>query len=127
MESAASPPWNILERTFQFAFRIVQLHGYLIRKPGAARVIAKQVLRSGTSIGANLEEAESAQSKADFNSKCAIATKEARETRYWLRLLAACPVKPELIAPLTKESGELVAILTTILKNAEASPNRSRD
>jgi four helix bundle protein len=116
---------DIQERTFQFAYRIVQLHGYLTRKSGAARVIARQVLRSGTSIGANMEEANSAQSKADFNSKCAIAAKEARETRYWLRLLAACTsIKPEHIASLTKEASEIVAILATIVKNAETSPHR---
>jgi four helix bundle protein len=112
---------NIQERSFEFAVRIVQLHDYLATKRGAARVIARQLLSSGTSVGANLEEAGAAQSKADFISKCSIASKEARETRYWLRLLTACKsVKAERIAGLIKESGEIVAILTTIVKKATA-------
>src|SRR4051812_32503044 len=116
---------DIQERTFQFALRIVQLHEDLRSHDGAARVIARQLLKSGTSVGANLEEASGAESKADFISKCGIATKEARESRYWLRLLTGCTtVKPDLIAPLTKEAGEIVAILITIVKNAQASPSR---
>ncbi len=113
-------PQNIQERSFEFALRIVSLHEYLSSKRGAARVIARQLLKSGTSIGANLEEASAAQSKPDFISKCSIASKEARETRYWLRLLTACKsVKSERIAPLVTEAGEIVAIVTTIVKNAE--------
>ena len=116
---------DIQERAFQFAFRIVQMHEYLCTKRGAARLIGQQLLRSGTSVGGNLEEASGAQSKPDFISKVSIATKEARESRYWLRLLTACKnVKTDLIAPLTKEAGEIVAILTTIVKNAQASPSR---
>lgn len=119
-EQAAAQPRDIQERSFEFAFRIVQLHDYLCTKRGAARVIARQVLKSGTSVGANLEEATSAESKADFISKCSIAAKEARETRYWLRLLTACKsVKTELLAPLVKEAGEIVAVVTTIVKNAQ--------
>ena len=117
---------DIQERSFQFAVRIVRLHDCLYGKRGAARTIARQVLRSGTSIGANLEEASAAQSKADFISKCSIASKEARETRYWLRLLTGCKsVSTERLAPLIKEAGELVAILTTIVKNAETPPSPS--
>ncbi len=113
-------PEKIQDRSFDFAFRIVALHEYLCTKRGAARVIARQLLKSSTSIGANLEEASAAQSKPDFISKCSIASKEARETRYWLRLLTACKsVKGERIAPLVTEAGELVAIITTIVKNAE--------
>ena len=120
------PPPNIQDRSFEFALRIVQLHDYLCSKRGAARVIARQVLKSGTSVGANLEEANGAQSKPDFVSKCSIASKEARETRYWLRLLTACEsVKAERLAPLVIEAGEIVAILTTIVKNAEATQKRS--
>ncbi len=113
-------PQNIQERSFEFALRIVSLHEYLCSKRGAARIIARQLLKSGTSVGANLEEASAAQSKPDFISKCSIASKEARETRYWLRLLTACKsVKSERIAPLVTEAGEIVAIVTTIVKNAE--------
>jgi len=117
---------DIQDRSFEFALRIIQVHEYICAKRGAARVIASQLLKSGTSIGTNLEEASAAQSKPDFISKCCIATKEARETRYWLRLLTGCKnVKAELISPLVIEAGEIVAILTTIVKNAEKSPSRN--
>jgi four helix bundle protein len=116
---------KIQDRSFNFACRIVCLHDYLYRKPGSARVLARQMLKAGTSVGANLEEASAAQSKADFISKCSIAAKEARETRYWLRLLSARSyVRTQRIAPLVIEAGEIVAILTTIVKNASKSPNR---
>ena len=117
---------NIQERSFEFAVRIVRLHDYLMTKRGAARTIAHQLLNSGTSVGANLEEAGAAQSKADFVSKCSIASKEARETRYWLRLVTACrSVKKERTADLVQEAGEIVAILTSIVKKAGSSANRS--
>ena len=112
-------PYNIQERAFQFACRIVRLHQYLDKQAGTGRVIAKQMLESGTSIGANLEEADAGQSKRDFISKCAIALKEARETYYWLRLLIACDLVPaSRIAPLITEANEIVAILSAIVKNA---------
>ncbi len=73
---------DLCERTFQFAVRIVKLCQQLDRKPGAGRIIAGQLLRSGTSIGANVEEAQAGQSRADFISKYSIARKEAGETHY---------------------------------------------
>lgn len=117
---------NIQERTFDFACRIVHLHDYLYSKRGAARALARQLLDAGTSIGANLEEASAAESKRDFISKCGIAAKEARETRYWLRLLgrATASVSPQRITPLIIEAGEIVAILMTIVRNAQKSPHR---
>lgn len=112
-------PREIRERAFVFACRIVKLHQYLVKEGGAGRSLGGQVLRSGTSIGANLEEADAGQSRADFVSKCNIALKEARETHYWLRLLGACDMVPaERIAPLVGEANELVAILTAIVRNA---------
>ena len=86
---------NIQDRAFEFACRIVKLHRTLTRKGGTARRLAAQLLDAGTSVGSNLEEAEAGQSKADFISKCRIALKEARESRYWLRLFAAT----ELVSP----------------------------
>jgi four helix bundle protein len=80
---------NIQERTFQFAVDIVYHCQRLDAKAGVTRSLGRQLLRSGTSIGANVEEAQAAQSSADFVSKCSIALKEARETLYWLRLLDA--------------------------------------
>jgi four helix bundle protein len=119
-------PHDIHERTFQFALRIVELYDEVCTKRGSSRVVSRQLLKSGTSIGANLEEANGAQSKPDFISKCSIAAKEARETRYWLRLLTGCKsVDPQQISPLVIEAGEIVGVITTIVKNAEASPNRN--
>jgi four helix bundle protein len=78
------------------------------------------LLRSGTSIGANVEEGQAAQSKADFISKYSIARKEARETGYWLRLLSATGISsPAEINELSNEIGQLIKILTTIIKNAQ--------
>jgi four helix bundle protein len=116
---------DIQERTFQFAFAIVGLSDFLMNRGGAARLISRQLLKSGTSVGANLEEASGAQSKTDFVSKCSIATKEARETKYWLRLTGACKsVPPERTRSLLVEADEIVAILTTIVKRASSSPFR---
>ncbi|HEC02825.1 MAG TPA: four helix bundle protein [Phycisphaerales bacterium] len=113
---------DVQKRAFSFACRIVKFYQFLAHQKGAGEVLAKQVLRSGTSIGANLEEAAAGQSKADFISKCNIALKEARETHYWLRLFTETElVPPEKLEALMNESNELVAILTTVVKNARAS------
>ena len=75
------------------------------------------------SVGSNLEEAEAGQSKADFISKCRISLKEARESLYWLRLIRKNElIKPVLVEPLIKEANEIVAVLTTIVKNASQPP-----
>jgi len=114
---------DIHERAFEFACRIVRLHRALTRKRGTDRVAANQLLRAGTSIGANLEEANAAQSKPDFIAKARISLKEAREANYWLRLIEATEgVNVERIHPLVQESHEIVAILTTIVKNASTPP-----
>ena len=78
---------DIKERTFEFALRIIRLCQHLDKKPGVPRTLSYQMLKAGTSVGANVEEAQAGQSRADFVSKLAIALKEARETGYWLRLL----------------------------------------
>lgn len=84
-------------------------------------MLMPQLLKSGTSIGANLEEADAAQSRADFVNKCQIALKEARETLYWLRVFEACSPRPiPGMPPLLNEANQLVAILTTIVKNTKA-------
>ena len=117
---------DIYDRTFAFACRIVRLHRATARGM-TARPLMNQLLRAGTGIGANLEEAEAGQSKADFISKTRIALKEARETVYWLRLIAATElVKPQRIEPLTQEAREITAILTTIVRNASANQSRRR-
>ena len=80
---------NIIKiKSFDFAVRIVKLSQYLVEKKKEF-VISKQIMKSGTSIGANVEEADGGISKADFSNKISIAYKEAKETNYWLRLLKA--------------------------------------
>lgn len=118
-ECKIEKPPKIQERAFEFACRIVRLHRTLLRKGPTARKLANQLLSCGTSVGANLEEAEAGQSKPDFISKCRISLKEARESLYWLRLFAGTDiVKQDQLAPLIQEAREIVAILTTIVRNA---------
>jgi four helix bundle protein len=119
MENENEKRRDIQERTFAFACRIVKLNLYLAKKGSVMRAISAQLLRSGTSIGANMEEADAAQSKKDFVCKCSIALKEARETHYWLRLLVNCGLIPlSRLDPLINEANEIVAILSTIVKKA---------
>lgn len=109
---------DLPERTFAFAERIVRLCQVLEDSGRVSKTLAHQLLRSGTSIGANVEEAQAGESRKDFVHKYSIACKEARETHYWLRLLAGADVLPKSrLDSLTQEAHELVAILTTIVKN----------
>ena len=109
---------SIQERSFEFACRIGLVVDYMERR-SRSHVIANQLLRSGTSIGANLHEAHSAQSKPDFAHKCSIALKEARETQYWLRLISATKRIPaKRLENLLDEANQIVAILSTIVKKA---------
>jgi four helix bundle protein len=112
-------PQDIVARTFQFALRIIELANQLDDGRGSTRVLAKQILRSGTSIGANIEEAQAAESKADFTHKYNIALKEARETKYWLRLISASngSINTDLDS-LIKESDEICRIIAQIVINA---------
>jgi four helix bundle protein len=88
--------------------------------------LANQLLRSGTSIGANVEEGHASQIRPDFIAKYSVACKEARETHYWLRLLAASEAIPvENLQDLTDEADQIVAILTTIVKKCRASNEKS--
>ncbi|HNF29360.1 MAG TPA: four helix bundle protein [Chitinophagaceae bacterium] len=85
MELVVKTENKILELSFEFSLQIIQLYKILIEHKEF--VLSKQLLKSGTSIGANVEEAIAAQSRKDFIAKLSIASREARETRYWLRLL----------------------------------------
>jgi four helix bundle protein len=115
-------PQEIPERAFAFAVRVVKQCQVLDEKPGVSRTLANQLLRSGTSIGANLEESKGGQSRADYLSKVSIAHKETRETRYWLRLPIATDIIPDKqLDPLLDESTQLVAILTSIVKKLKSS------
>jgi four helix bundle protein len=99
----------LLEKSFTFAIRVVKAYKFLVEEKKEF-VISKQFLRSGTSIGANSEEAVGGQSKADFVAKISIAYKEARETKYWIRLLQATDYFDE------NQAGSLLNDLEEILK-----------
>src|SRR6266849_7471941 len=118
------PKRDLPERTFQFAQQVVKLCQVLDQAPGVSRTLANQLLRSGTSIGANVEEGQASQSRADFIAKYSIACKEARETHYWLRLLVASEVVAESkLRDLIDEANQLVAILTSIVKTTRKNTN----
>lgn len=109
----------VLDKSFAFAVRIVKLAQFLLKERGES-VLSRQVLRSGTSIGANVEEAQAAQSRMDFISKMAIASKEARETRYWLRLLKEThQLDAKHVASLLEDCEELMRLLTAIVKTSQ--------
>lgn len=122
MSGQPQAPRNIQRRTFEFVCRIIRLHQYFFHQQATGYELARQLLRSGTAIGANLEEADAGQSKADFIAKCSIALKEARETHYWLRLLCETElIVGDRISPLINEADEIIAILTTIIKKSRQS------
>jgi len=109
----------ILDKSYQFALRIVKLNQYLT-KDKKEFVLSNQVLRSGTSIGANAEEADGTQSKKDFIAKLSISYKEAKETRYWLRLLRDSDyIEKEHADSIIKDCNELVTLLAAILKTSK--------
>ena len=111
------------ERTFQFACEIVRLCRHLSATPGAHRQLATQVLRSATSVGANVEEAKAAFTRREFACKYSLVLREARETLYRLRLIAATDLAPSpLVAPLIAEANELVAIFTVAARRAARQP-----
>lgn len=110
---------GIVPRSYSFALKIIDLCQWLDRKPGVARILGVQLLRAGTSIGANVEEAQAGQSRADFISKNGIALKEARETLYWLRLIVESGMaEREMVTPLIQESTELTRILGAIVSHS---------
>lgn len=107
------------EKSFAFALRTVKLHRHLVAEH-KEYTLSKQVLRSGTSIGANIEESVHAQSKTDFIHKLSIAQKEACETNYWLRLLKESNfIKPKLAESLLFDCEELQRLLTASIKTAK--------
>ena len=113
-------PRDIVDRTFEFAARIIQLCGKMDERPGVGRVMMSQILRAGTSVPANVEEAQAAQSKADFNSKMSIALKEARETHLRLRLLATAKIFPDqLLQPLINEADEIRRVIGAIIVSSK--------
>jgi four helix bundle protein len=112
------PLWN---KSFAFALRVVQLARYLQREQREF-VLSKQVLRSGTAIGALVREAEHAESKADFAHKMNIALKEANETLYWLELLHQAEyINNQSFESIRNDSEGLVRLLVSIVKTTKAA------
>jgi four helix bundle protein len=111
---------DLKERTKAFALRVIRMYSALPKSSTVAQVLGKQVLRSGTSVGANYREASRGRSKAEFSSKIGDCLKEIEETEYWLELLAdsGCLPPPKL-ANLLNETRQLNAILTTISKRSK--------
>ena len=115
----------ICDRSFEFAVRIIELTERMWNRGPGARHVASQLIKCGTSIGANAEEAQEGQSKADFRAKYNISRKEARETRFWLRLairtaaVTAVEMKWEL-----DEVGQLLAMLRSAVLTSRRSSSR---
>jgi four helix bundle protein len=108
----------VREKSYAFAPDVIDLYRGLIAR--REFVLSKQVLRSGTSIGANVEEALAGQSRRDFIAKMAIASKEARECHYWLRLLRdSGMLPPDVVHPLLEANESLVRMLTSIVKTSQ--------
>jgi four helix bundle protein len=107
----------VQQKSYAFALMVLRLHRELVR--GGERVLSRQMLRSGTSVGANVEEAIAGQSRRDFVAKLAIARKEARECGYWLRLVRDSQTAPsDRVGPLISECDGLVRLLTSIILSA---------
>lgn len=112
----------LYKKAFTFAIRIVKFYKYLLTKDKRLDPIYRQLLRSGTSIGANISEARSASSRKDFINKLSIALKESRETDYWLRILKEADIitKNE-IDSLINDLDEIQRLLTSSIKTAKGN------
>ena len=114
---------NVLNKSFCFAVRVTKLYKHLTKEQ-KEYVLSKQLLRAGTSIGANVNEAQAGQSKADFIAKMSIASKESRETKYWLKLLCETgylDTSQPHVSSLLEQSEELIKILTKIVKTSQSN------
>ena len=108
-------------RTKELALRVIRMHARL-PKTAVARVLGKQVLRSGTSVGANYREADEGRSKAEFVAKMGDSLRELSETEYWLELLIESEiVKPQTMTPLLNETRELKLIFASIIRKARSA------
>ena len=110
----------IQKKSFAFALIVVKLYRKILAQQ--EYVISKQLLRSGTSIGANVEEASAALSRKDFRAKMSIALKEARETRFWLRILDESELVKLDVTTELKQVQELILILSSIVKTTGENP-----
>lgn len=110
---------DVVQLSFDFAVNVVKAVGGLPRTTTGFE-LGRQVIRSGTSIGANVEEAQGARTKPEFIHSMNIAKREARETRFWLRVLGACRLlKQEVVGNLIADAERLIRILTAIVRTAE--------
>ena len=108
------------ERTLEFSVAVIRF-SITLPKTESGRVLERQLVRSGTSIGANYREANRAESRDDFIHKTALVLKEAAETDYWIEICTRMGFgEPTMLAPLSQETRELLAIFTTINRNAKA-------
>ena len=113
----------VLDKSLEFAVRVVKLYKHLCTDQ-KEYLLSKQLLRSGTSIGANINEAQAGQSKADFIAKMAIASKEARESKYWIDLLIKTDYlnkDDKHVETLVNEIEELIKLLTSIVKSSQGN------
>jgi len=111
----------IVIKSFQFSLHVLQLYKLLLKQK--EYIISRQLLRCSTSIGANIEEAGAASSRKDFINKMTIASKEAREARYWLRLLEEdCFINDYNFLELISEITQIINILTKIVKTTQENP-----
>jgi four helix bundle protein len=118
-----SIPEPFRERSSRFSLEILRHYRHLTHSTDVPRHLAAQMLRAGTAIGANLEEAKSAYSRRDLAAKNAIALREARECHYWLRLIRADqPQLTQDLAPLLAECDELIAVLATAVRTLRSRP-----
>lgn len=110
----------VLEKSFYFSVRILKLYRFLLKQDRSLEPILKQILRSGTSIGANITEAQNAPSTKDFINKLNISLKEARESEYWLNLFKASDIINEKsFKSLQQDCKELIKLLIAIIKTAK--------
>ena len=126
MKEVKEGTWDITDRTFEYALEAIRLYGELEdSKRRICHIPGRQYVRSATSIGANIEEAQSAESHSDFIHKMNISLKEARESVYWLRLLEKSKTVPlDRLSALIQEAKEIRAIIGAIV--AKAKRNRGR-
>jgi len=116
-DQIGAKPHDTRARSFAYALRAIKLYQHLQKeKDGAGWILGRQYLRAASSIGANIEEAQAGESRADFIHKLGVAQKEARESLFWLCLLAESTITPKAqLKPLIQETEELIAVITSII------------
>lgn len=127
MKSEKTNEKKIAERSVAYALRVIKLYREL-EKDRVGQVLGNQLLRSGTSIGANIHEAQGSQSKAEFVAKMSIAHREARESAYWLRLIRETRlVAADRLTSLSDETDQFIKILSSILLTSKQHLRREKN